>query len=150
MSSWDRTRYIPWSKLPAVSSTEESYDTQKERVFRSLQKEANREKESLSHSKGEKQLKRQDDQGIVPPEIVESRKKKGLFNSGVEYETPDLLRSLAFGGCIGSITVGASRCFYHFLCGYKSFPYHTNFTSDIPKPIAGVSLWIYGWNENCI
>jgi len=104
MSSWDRTRYIPWSKLPAVSSTEESYDTQKERVFRSLQKEANREKESLSHSKGEKQLKRQDDQGIVPPEIVESRKKKGLFNSGVEYETPDLLRSLAFGGCIGSIT----------------------------------------------
>jgi len=110
MSSWDRARYIPWSKLPAVSSTDEGYDTQKERVFRSLQKEANREKELLGQSSskagGETQTKGQDHQGgFVPPEIAESRKKKGgLFNSGVDYETPDLLRALAFGGCIGSIT----------------------------------------------
>jgi len=102
MSSWDRSRYIPWSKLSEVSNNEEAYNFQKERVFRSLQREAIRERE-------EKEEK------FVPIEITESR-KGSLFKSGIEYQTSDVLRSLAFGGCIGSIT-GA---IFGFMDGMKT------------------------------
>jgi hypothetical protein len=108
--SWDRSRAIPWTRLSDVSGDE--YESKKERVFRSLVKEANAEKEGL-----EKQITpattittthtgggAEGDEGFVPPEVLQVKKKKGLFNSGVDYSTPDFVRSLAFGGCIGSIT----------------------------------------------
>jgi len=113
MSSWDRTRYIPWSRISQVSGgigqqagedDSEKYDTQKERVFRALAREASEEKEqpstSISSNTGQ----------FVPPEVAEQQQQQShkiqrfLGLKGIEYSTPDLLRSIAFGGCIGSIT----------------------------------------------
>lgn len=105
--SWERSRYIPWSRIDAVSSSDDGLESQKERLFRTLNKEAHREKEMMEQSKS--QLISDSDSGsgmnsgaspsFVPPEIVaqQSQKKKGLFNSGVDYTTPDLFRTLAFG-----------------------------------------------------
>lgn len=108
MSSWDRTRYIPWSRISQVSGGIgqkageddcEKYDTQKERVFRALAREASDEKEpstSISSNTGQ----------FVSPEVADQQQQilKTQRLKGIEYSTPDLLRSLAFGGCIGSIT----------------------------------------------
>ena len=91
MSSWDRSRFIPWSRVDEVSGPE--YDAAKESVFRSLNREAFKEKELKSAGSSDGQF--------VPPEV--QAKKKGILK-GVEYTTPDLLRSLAFGASIGSIT----------------------------------------------
>ena len=99
--SWDRSRHIPWTRLSDVSG--DSYDTKKERVFRSLVKEANVEKQELEKQKNPSHKGSEREEGFVPPEVLQ-KKKQGLFNSGVEYDTPSFVRSLAFGGCIGSIT----------------------------------------------
>mmetsp|Transcript_4228 Transcript_4228/g.6189 ORF Transcript_4228/g.6189 Transcript_4228/m.6189 type:complete len:226 (+) Transcript_4228:119-796(+) len=116
MSSWERSRYIPWSRIPDVTGTE--YDSSKERVYRLLTKEANEEKARLENKqKGIEETTTVGGGsaagGFVPPEMqVQSgsgaagtiiTKKKGLLQ-GVEYNTPDLMRSVAFGACIGSIT----------------------------------------------
>ncbi len=121
MSAWDRSRYIPWTRIPDVSGPD--YERSKEKVYRSLNKEANQEKESLNNNnatttsndapKGISQV-----DGFTPPEVQDpliNNKKKGLFK-GVEYNTPDLLRSVAFGACIGSIT-GAT---FGFMDGMRS------------------------------
>ena len=93
MTSWERSRFIPWTHLNNVSAPE--YESSKEHVYRSLNREASKEKEASTHkiSGGADEF--------VPPEVLS--KKKGLLK-GVEYNTPDLLRAVAFGGCIGSIT----------------------------------------------
>ena len=94
--SWERSRYIPWSRIEEVSGLE-PYETQKERLYRALQKEANVEKDLLEKSK--KQQSSDTNSSFVPPEVLaqESKKKKGLFNSGVDYQTSDLVRTFAFG-----------------------------------------------------
>ncbi len=107
--SWERSRFIPWSKLDIVSGND-GYESQKERIFRTLQKEANREKELLERSKSQgltavAGIEDNSSNGghviptFVPPEVLaqQNQKEKGLFNSGVDYSTPDLIRSLAFG-----------------------------------------------------
>lgn len=110
--SWERSRYIPWSRISDVSGTD-GYESQKERVHRSLVREANREKEFMEKSKGQPSVgsDMNDDTmnttpTFVPPEVLaqQNQKNKGLFNSGIDYTTPDLVRTFAFGGCIGSIT----------------------------------------------
>lgn len=95
--SWERSRYIPWSRIEEVSGPD-SYESQKDRLYRTLQKEANKEKDLLENSK--KQQQSSDvNSSFVPPEVIaeESKKKKGLFNSGVDFSTPDLVRTFAFG-----------------------------------------------------
>ena len=93
MTSWERSRFIPWTHLNNVSAPE--YESSKEHVYRSLNREASKEKEA-STQKGNGGADE-----FVPPEVLS--KKKGLLK-GVEYNTPDLLRAVAFGACIGSIT----------------------------------------------
>lgn len=55
------------------------------------------EKDLLEKSK--KQQSSDTNSSFVPPEVLaqESKKKKGLFNSGVDYQTSDLVRTFAFG-----------------------------------------------------
>jgi len=126
MSSWDRSRYVPWSRLNEVSA--EDYETEKERLFHRLNREATKEITSSS------------DNDFVPPELEQrensktnnstpnhnihnnTQKKKNAFgfDSSVEYAFTDLLRSAAFGGSIGSIT-GAT---FGFMDGMR------NVTSD--------------------
>lgn len=102
MTSWDRSRFIPWTRIGDVSGPE--YDSAKERVYRSLNKEATKEKERTEAIKNGT-LQSNENSGFVPPEVQAEteRKKKGMLK-GVEYSTPDLLRSVAFGASIGSIT----------------------------------------------
>ena len=94
--SWERSRFIPWSRIEDVSGSE-GYESQKERVHRSLNKEANREKEILENTS--KAQTSDMNSTFIPPEVLaqQSQNKKGLFNSGVDYTTPDLVRSIAFG-----------------------------------------------------
>eukprot|EP01083_Nonionella_stella_P281066 956333_1 len=66
MSSWERSRYIPWSRIPDVTGTE--YDSSKERVYRLLAKEANEEKARLENKK--KGIEETPTlTGFVPPEM---------------------------------------------------------------------------------
>mmetsp|Transcript_18610 Transcript_18610/g.27913 ORF Transcript_18610/g.27913 Transcript_18610/m.27913 type:complete len:214 (-) Transcript_18610:632-1273(-) len=103
--SWERSRFIPWSRIQDVSGPD-GYESQKEKVYRALAREATREKDLLEHSKNNASQATPNAQSFVPPEVLaqQAQKKKGLFNSGVDYSTPDLVRTLAFGGCIGAIT----------------------------------------------
>jgi len=113
--SWERSRYIPWSRIKDVSGTDNSYESQKERLHRTLAREANREKEEIEISKnaGSQSSSSTSPSNVqnntstttfVPPEVIEQQKKKGFLNSGVEYTTADMIRTVAFGGCIGAIT----------------------------------------------
>ncbi len=102
--SWERSRFIPWSKIPDVSGPD-GYESQKEKVHRALAREAAKEKELLENSKNKKNtasettLDGDPNPTFVPPEVLaqQAKKKKGLFNSGVDYSTPDLVRTIAFG-----------------------------------------------------
>lgn len=113
MTSWDRSRFIPWTRISDVSGPE--YDSAKERVYRTLNKEATKEKEAKAANKNgaqtQDQFQNNDAGGFVPPEVQQETQSKG-----VEYSTPDLIRSMAFGASIGSIT-GAV---FGFMDGMKS------------------------------
>ena len=136
MSSWDRSRSIPWSRVipvapappmggapnnnDAVSSSlpKENVDLMRERIWRDLAREAAREeKEELENDTVAAAAS-----GITPlPEstphheessvtLQKSQKQQQqqetnfLGYVGRPYQTSDLLRNLAFGATIGSIT----------------------------------------------
>lgn len=110
MSSWDRTRLIPWSRATQVASpslanpTKEDVELNRERVFRDLSREAADEAKSK-----EEERKREADGDISNNDaVVEQQKKKEEVNflgfRGRPYQTSDLLRNAAFGATIGSIT----------------------------------------------
>jgi len=114
--SWERSRYIPWSHLKGeshetffatyvhesfshhplidVSGDKESLESQKERVFRALQREADEEAQQWSQIKQPTSI-----DGALP----EASSSTGIIKRHV-YSTSDLLRSFAFGACVGAIT----------------------------------------------
>ena len=123
MSSWDRTRLIPWSRaLPvapaSVAAQAEDVDLNRERVFRDLAREAVKENQLASASleadgvgtsssevsndtntQQQQQLKLQtNNTASNKPEV------NFLGYVGRPYQTSDLLRNVAFGATIGSIT----------------------------------------------
>ena len=137
MSSWDRSRLIPWSRAipvaPATSTTEqEDVDLMKERVWRDLSREAANEQKELDRVREEQKLQEQQANNgndgvigvgggmqqsstasgssqVVPSAAAiaapkEEEKKNFLGYVGRPYQTPDLLRNIAFGATIGSIT----------------------------------------------
>jgi len=95
MSSWDRVRFVPWTRVEDVSGKD--YEQDKERVFRSLQREAT------------KQIQEEKEGGnsstFIPPELLDQKQQQLNKNATkMEFSTPDFVRSIAFGSCIGSIT----------------------------------------------
>ena len=96
MSSWDRVRFVPWTRIEDVSGKE--YEDEKERVFRSLQREATKQVQEEKDGGA-----KNNDSLFIPPELMEQKRKQELKNT-LEFSTPDLVRSIAFGSCIGSIT----------------------------------------------
>lgn len=79
MSSWDRSRNIPWSLVRQDGNDPDAY---KEQVFKALQRQMideAHEDEALDDLANQKEIK-------------------------VPFDTGDLLKMAAFGGTIGSIT----------------------------------------------
>jgi len=128
MSSWDRTRSIPWSRAlpvaPASPSAErEDVDLNRERVFRDLAREAAKEKDdpeksrtsadssTSSSSDGESSSSNgfRSDSGITKQSqeqisTINKLELNFLGYVGRPYQFSDLLRNTAFGATIGSIT----------------------------------------------
>mmetsp|Transcript_19632 Transcript_19632/g.25745 ORF Transcript_19632/g.25745 Transcript_19632/m.25745 type:complete len:209 (+) Transcript_19632:32-658(+) len=96
--SWERSRHLPWTHIPISG---ENYERQKEQIVRQLEREA-----SEASKQKEKQMQSGNDQGHIEEQ---QQKQQGETNSsswlkGQPYLTSNLLKSAAFGGCIGSIT----------------------------------------------
>lgn len=133
MSSWDRVRSIPWSRALPVkppspnADDDETVDSHRERVFRELAREAARD-----DKEEEKKRKRSSEplsggsadgtdfeQQQQPPNGSAAAAPTDLNILGYQgrpYQTSDLIRNLAFGGMIGSIT---GMCF-GFMDGMRS------------------------------
>jgi len=91
MSSWERARYIPWDRIPQDGT---DLDSQKERIFRELQKETI-----------EDELRQQERHPVTPHAgDGTSSESRNAGRTKIPYSNMELLRQAAFGGCIGTIT----------------------------------------------
>lgn len=145
MSSWDRSRSIPWSRaIPVAPATvdgaSEDVDLMKERVWRDLAREAAnsdggessfssiagaadnnatiQQQQQSTSTTSTSSITTQQQQQTKQPEV------NFLGFAGRPYQTSDLLRNTAFGATIGSIT---GMCF-GFLDSIRSAQ-----TSDLLK-----------------
>jgi len=95
MSSWERARHIPWSRIPEDPT---HLSDQKERIFRQLQREADRQ-----------QKEREERRQISMDNTAASGQDQtsttsSTLQTGISFRWGDLFKSAAFGGCIGAIT----------------------------------------------
>jgi hypothetical protein len=90
MSSWDRSRHIPWSRIPQDGS---DLGTKKERIFRDLNREADQQQKANNTV-----------QATPSADGSTASERQQITNNKVTFRWPDLFKSAAFGGCIGSIT----------------------------------------------
>jgi hypothetical protein len=87
MSSWDRARSIPWSKIPQNGT---DLSDKKERIFRDLQREADQqEKQRIQNSS---------------QATSQASSEQQIDAYKVPFRWGELFKNAAFGGCIGSIT----------------------------------------------
>jgi hypothetical protein len=107
MSSWERSRFIPWDRIPlpdtrirqAGEPPPVSLEDQRERIIRQLQREPMYDaKVSTSESSIESATI---SDPTPTPSTIETIK---VDENKVIYTHMDLLRQAAFGGCIGTIT----------------------------------------------
>jgi hypothetical protein len=134
MSSWDRSRSIPWSRVIPVASpsaettagqqqSEENVDLMRERVWRDLAREAANDRDAgtaanggggggggggWSSSSDSAVGNANDSPSMETQQQQQQQQQKREVNFlgyvGRPYQTPDLLRNIAFGATIGSIT----------------------------------------------
>ncbi len=97
MSSWERARFIPWSKIPQDAT---DLSDQKERIIREIQREADRKEKA--HILEQKRLKELASASPSTPTSISS--EDALVQTGMPFKWPELFKNFAFGGCIGSIT----------------------------------------------
>jgi hypothetical protein len=87
MSSWERSRFIPWDRIPQDGS---NLQHQKDKIFRELQRETI--EDELSQQAGR----------TAEPSVGESPATEK--STKIPYSNIELLRQAAFGGCVGSIS----------------------------------------------
>lgn len=124
MSSWERTRYVPWAMVEQSPTAVEAEDpdNQKERIFRQLRREAAQEEADANAKTGEQRQPVGGQQGDETAAASSSGAslsdqlsgygtsaygaKPTIFGlkSAVPYTHTDLLRNVAFGCTIGSMT----------------------------------------------
>lgn len=121
MSSWERARFIPWSKIPQDGT---DLSNKKEIILRDLQREADRqEKETLQrHQEASNSL----------------ASNSESINQVTEYKIPfrwgELFKNAAFGGCVGTIT----GTVFGFMDGMR-----TAGTSEVLKNASNISKGKY-------
>jgi hypothetical protein len=93
MSSWERSRFLPWSRIP---EDPHNLTEQKERIFRQLQREADKQQR-------ERETQRQQKINDGSNATTDTSSSKSL-QTGDLFRWGDLFKSAAFGGCIGAIT----------------------------------------------
>ena len=121
MSSWERARFIPWSKIPQDGT---DLSNKKEIILRDLQREADRqEKETLQ--------RHQEASNSLAP-------NSESINQVTEYKVPfrwgELFKNAAFGGCVGTIT----GTVFGFMDGMR-----TAGTSEVLKNASNISKGKY-------
>eukprot|EP00532_Pseudo-nitzschia_australis_P009598 CAMPEP_0168242206 /NCGR_PEP_ID=MMETSP0140_2-20121125/23272_1 /TAXON_ID=44445 /ORGANISM="Pseudo-nitzschia australis, Strain 10249 10 AB" /LENGTH=217 /DNA_ID=CAMNT_0008177243 /DNA_START=9 /DNA_END=662 /DNA_ORIENTATION=- len=117
MSSWDRARFIPWSKIPSDPT---NLSDQKERIVRDIQREADRQEKARL----EEQRRLKSSPSSSPPLDGASASLGGGEDAsstaiaqprGIPFKWGEVFKNAAFGGCIGSIT----GCVFGFMDGMK-------------------------------
>ena len=94
MSSWERSRNIPWSQIPHGHA--ENLQMDRERIFRQLQREADKQdRDSLEASRSG---------GSPAAATLQKEQDGGYFNSSYTFKWTELFKNAAFGGTIGAIT----------------------------------------------
>ena len=125
MSSWERSRYIPWDRIPLPDTRirqpgEASplpLDDERERIMRKLHREA-----ALLPSEVEKENKviEADESSMKSTNLTGTAAASSALNNTdctkVLYSHADLLRQAAFGGCVGTIT----GCVFGFMDGMRT------------------------------
>jgi hypothetical protein len=102
MSSWERSRFLPWSHIP---EDPEHLSEQKERIFRQLQREADRQQREKEEKKQKAAATVNDDGASGTANSSSSTTAiNTLQSAGVLFRWGDLFKSAAFGGTIGAIT----------------------------------------------
>ena len=130
MSSWDRSRNLPWSRAIHVPPADpemgaEDIELKKERVWRELSREAANEQKEIDAMKNgtyQQQTSNVEGSGVdsngisavvgdtqqqtspLTQQIEKQQEVNFLGYVGRPYQTSDLLRNTAFGATIGSIT----------------------------------------------
>lgn len=93
MSSWERARFIPWSRIPHGHAQDLGMD--KERILRQLQREADQQERELQDAA------RANDGTVL---VTTNTQESSYFNSPYTFKWIDLFKNAAFGGTIGAIT----------------------------------------------
>lgn len=108
MSSWERARHIPWSKLPQDPT---NLTDQKERIIRQIQRDADRkEKVQIAEQRRLKELASSASASASDNGEFSSSKEMTLSpassvaQTNIPFRWGEVFKNLAFGGCIGSIT----------------------------------------------
>lgn len=96
MSSWERSRFLPWSRMPQGDA--DHLTDQKERIYRQLQREADK----IEKERAEKRLN--NNGGLASMDGTSSSSSSEIIQTVVPFRWGDLFKSAAFGGCIGAIT----------------------------------------------
>jgi hypothetical protein len=114
MSGWERSRFIPWDKIPTRTGLEFNLEHSKERIYRQLQKEAiEKQQLKLQHNNSSNDTVRTSstldttDSSLISTNNNDINNTTGNSKTGkniLPYSHMDLLRQIGFGATLGSIT----------------------------------------------
>lgn len=111
MSSWERSRYIPWDRIPLPDTRvrqpgEEPplpLEDERERIIRKLQRESI-DNVTAAGSSDEAPTNPNVNGSAAVSSVTGTTTLTKIDENKVVYAHMDLLRQAAFGGCIGTIT----------------------------------------------